>query len=72
MTDPFYNAGEDAASAGVFDVSEAEGVEKGDRTSTHCKDIPEDTANAGGCTLEGFDRRGVIVGFDFEGEAQSV
>ena len=45
---------------------EAEGVHYGDGARAHREDVAQDSADAGGRALEGFDVAGVVVRFDLE------
>ena len=44
----------------------------GNGTRTHCEDVAQDSADAGGCALKRFDVGGMIVGFDLVGHGQAI
>src|SRR5207302_4851227 len=70
------NAGDDpveqvAAATGI-ERTETQRVEDRDRPCPHREDVAKDSANAGGRSLVGVDRRGMIVRLDLEDDRQSV
>jgi len=66
------DSSKEATGFGIFEIAKSKRVENRDRSRTHREDVAEDAAYACGCALEGFDGGGVVVGFDFEGELESV
>ncbi len=51
---------------------EPEAVEHRDRARAHGEDVAENAADAGGRALVRFDRRGVVVRLDLEGDGPPV
>ncbi len=51
-------------------LAEAKRVEHRDRPRPDGEDIPQNAPHAGGCSLEGLDRAGVVVGLDLERACQ--
>ena len=67
MTYSFHDSGKNATIAGILQVTKTEGVEDSNGTGPHGKNIPQDASDSGSGTLEGFHRRRMIMGLDFEG-----
>jgi hypothetical protein len=54
-----------------LDVSEPKGIQTRDGSGSHCQHVPDDSPHAGGGTLIGFHRGGVIVALYLEGDSES-
>jgi len=57
---------------GVLEVPEAEGVELGNGPGAHGEDVAVDAAHAGGRSLVGLERTGVVVALDLESTPDAV
>ena len=57
---------------GIILRTKAEGVGCRNRAGRDAEDIAHDAAHARICTAEGFERRGMIVGFGFEGQVELI
>ena len=66
------HTGHEMARLFMVGLAEAQRVQIGNRTRTHCKHISHDAAHAGGRTLIGFNERGVVVAFHFENRRVAV
>src|ERR1044071_2166073 len=54
------------------DGSETQRVQGGNGARAHCEDVAYDAPDAGRRALKRFDRAGMIVGLDLEGDSESV
>ena len=52
--------------------AETQGIKEGNGAGAHSQDVPDDAADTGGRPLQGFHRRGVVVGFHLEHYGQAV
>ena len=50
----------------MVERAKAEGVERGNGTGAHSKDVAQDAAHAGGRAMIRLDERGVVVTLDLE------
>ena len=71
-TDSIDHASQQPPVGGFVGWAEPEGIEQGDGAGAHGEDVPDDTADAGGCALQRLDGRRMVVGFDFEHHGQPV
>ena len=63
---------EDTGGVRVVDASEAQLVHHGNRAGAHGDDVADDSADARGRTLVGFDEAGAVVAFDLERHGPAV
>ncbi len=56
----------------VVQAAEANGIHHRDRPRAHREDVAKNAANAGCRTLEGLDKAGMVVGFNFKGNGESI
>ena len=75
--DAIHHACEEAAVGGGLlgvtpNVAEAEGIHREHRAGAHGENVADDSANAGGCALEGLDGAGVVVALHLECDGPSV
>src|SRR5579864_1400435 len=54
------------------DGAKAQRIHYRQRTRAHGEDVAQDSADAGGRSLEGLNERGVIVRFDFKGAGPPI
>ena len=67
-----HHAPEQMGGARMPNRPEAERVQRGNRTGAHGKDIAQDTADPGGGSVIGLDKRRMVMAFDLKDRGQPV